>query len=42
MRKLINVLENLKHFDLPIVQALGKEDEKACDGPAVRTCPLPT
>lgn len=40
MRKLISVLENLKHSDLPVVQAPEKEAEKACEGPAV--CPLPT
>lgn len=40
MRKLINVIENLKHSDLPIIQVPEKEAEKACDGPAV--CPLPT
>lgn len=40
MRKLVSVLENLKHSDLPIVQAPEKEAEKARDGPAV--CPLPT
>lgn len=42
MRELINALEKLKHSDLPIVQVLEKEAEKAFDGPSVRTCPLPT